>query len=178
MQPPNQHFLLSTKMSGTQRRILVNLWRMYCTYCSMPKGTSFIVTCWKPFGSIWRHIWSYIIVRETNARFWLIFHCQIFVVTTIQYCHIIQCTLKLFLSTTGMVLQAVRYVCTVLTTLVWMIMEYLLCSMKSTITFGRENPLAQPTTFPMIIPLQWATVLVICNNTCIDAINKHYNNIL
>ena len=36
---PNQHFLLSAKMNGTQRRTLVNPWRMHCTYCGMPKGT-------------------------------------------------------------------------------------------------------------------------------------------
>jgi len=38
MQPPKWHFSLSVKMNGTQRRALS--WRMYCTYCSMPKGTS------------------------------------------------------------------------------------------------------------------------------------------
>ena len=32
--------LLSAKMSGTQNRTLVSPWRMHCTYCSMPKGTS------------------------------------------------------------------------------------------------------------------------------------------
>jgi len=40
MVPPNQHFLLSAKMNGTQRRTPVNPRRMYCIYCSMPKGTS------------------------------------------------------------------------------------------------------------------------------------------
>ena len=39
MQPPN-HFSLSMKMNETQRRTLVSSWRMHCTYCSMPKGTS------------------------------------------------------------------------------------------------------------------------------------------
>jgi len=38
--PPNQHYLLSTKMNGTQRRTLVSPWMMHCMYCSMPKGTS------------------------------------------------------------------------------------------------------------------------------------------
>ena len=37
MLPPNQHFSLSAKMNGTQRRILVS---MHCMYCGMPKGTS------------------------------------------------------------------------------------------------------------------------------------------
>ena len=32
--------LLSAKMNGTQRRTLLSPWRMHCTYCSMPKGTS------------------------------------------------------------------------------------------------------------------------------------------
>ena len=36
----NRHFLLSEKMNGTQRRTLVSPWRMHCTYCGMPKGTS------------------------------------------------------------------------------------------------------------------------------------------
>ena len=42
MQPPNQHFLLSAKMNGMQRRTLVhvNPWKMHCMYCGMPKGTS------------------------------------------------------------------------------------------------------------------------------------------
>ena len=40
VQPPNQCFSLSAKMNGTQRRTLVNLWRMLCTNGSMPKGTS------------------------------------------------------------------------------------------------------------------------------------------
>ena len=39
MLPLNQHFLLSVKMNGTQRRTLVSPGRMYCTYCDMPKGT-------------------------------------------------------------------------------------------------------------------------------------------
>jgi len=34
--PPNQHFLLSAKMNGTQRRMLVSSWRMHCKYCSKP----------------------------------------------------------------------------------------------------------------------------------------------
>jgi len=40
MQLPNQHFSLSAKMNGTQRRTLVSPWRIHCMYCSMPKGTS------------------------------------------------------------------------------------------------------------------------------------------
>jgi len=40
VQPPNQCFLLSAKMNGAQRRTLLNLWRMHCMYCSMPKVTS------------------------------------------------------------------------------------------------------------------------------------------
>ena len=47
---PNRHFLLSAKMNGTQRRTLVSPWRMHCTYCGMPKGTSqaeAIVEQWK-----------------------------------------------------------------------------------------------------------------------------------
>jgi len=40
VQPPNQHFSLSAKMNGTQRRALVSLWRMHCAYCGMPKCTS------------------------------------------------------------------------------------------------------------------------------------------
>ena len=39
MLPPNRHLSLSAKMNGTQRRILVSPWRMYCTYCGMLKGT-------------------------------------------------------------------------------------------------------------------------------------------
>jgi len=27
-------------MNGTQRRILVSPWRVHCTYCNIPKGTS------------------------------------------------------------------------------------------------------------------------------------------
>jgi len=42
VQPPNHHFSLSAKMNGTQRRALVSLWRMYCTYCGMAKGTSWV----------------------------------------------------------------------------------------------------------------------------------------
>ena len=38
--PPNWHFSLSAKINGTQRRTLVSPWRMNCTYCGMPKGTS------------------------------------------------------------------------------------------------------------------------------------------
>jgi len=37
VQPPNQHLSLSAKMNGTQKKALV---RMYCTHCSIPKGTS------------------------------------------------------------------------------------------------------------------------------------------
>ena len=40
MLPPNQHFSLSAKMNGTQRRTVVSPRRMHCTYCGMPKGTS------------------------------------------------------------------------------------------------------------------------------------------
>ena len=40
MLPPNQHFSLSAKMKGTQRRTLVSPRRMHCMYCSMPKNTS------------------------------------------------------------------------------------------------------------------------------------------
>jgi len=41
MQPPNWHFSLSAKMNGTQRRTpVVSPWRIHCTYCSMPIGTS------------------------------------------------------------------------------------------------------------------------------------------
>ena len=40
MQPPNRHFLLSTKMDRTQRKTLDSPWRMHCIYCSIPKGTS------------------------------------------------------------------------------------------------------------------------------------------
>jgi len=40
MQPPNQHFSLSAKMNGTQKRALVSPQRMYFTYCGMPKGPS------------------------------------------------------------------------------------------------------------------------------------------
>ena len=40
VQPPNQRFSLSAKMNGTQRRTLVSPWRMHCTHCGMPKGTS------------------------------------------------------------------------------------------------------------------------------------------
>jgi len=40
VQPPNQRFSLSAKMNGTQKRTLVSPWRMHCTYCGMPKGTS------------------------------------------------------------------------------------------------------------------------------------------
>ena len=32
--------LQSAKMNRTQRRTLVSPWRMHCTYCDMPKGTS------------------------------------------------------------------------------------------------------------------------------------------
>jgi len=37
VQPPNQHFSLSAKMNGTQRKGLISPWRMHC---SMSKGTS------------------------------------------------------------------------------------------------------------------------------------------
>ena len=37
---PNQHLLLLAKINGIQRRTLVNLCIMHCTYCSMLKGTS------------------------------------------------------------------------------------------------------------------------------------------
>ena len=40
VQPPNQCFLLSAKMNGTQRRTLVSPFRMHWTKCSMLKGTS------------------------------------------------------------------------------------------------------------------------------------------
>ena len=40
MLPPNQHFSLSAKMNGTQRRTLVSPSRMHCMYWGMPKGTS------------------------------------------------------------------------------------------------------------------------------------------
>ena len=40
VQPPNQHFSLSAKMNGTERRALVSPWRMHWTHCSMLKGTS------------------------------------------------------------------------------------------------------------------------------------------
>ena len=40
VQPSNQCFSLSAKMNGTQRRTLVSPWRIHCTYCGMPKGTS------------------------------------------------------------------------------------------------------------------------------------------
>ena len=36
----NQHFSLSVKMNGTQRKILVSPRRMHGMYCGMPKGTS------------------------------------------------------------------------------------------------------------------------------------------
>jgi len=35
-----QYFLLSAKISGTQRRMPVSPWRKHCMYSSMPKGTS------------------------------------------------------------------------------------------------------------------------------------------
>jgi len=35
-----KRFSLSAKMNGTQRRTLVSHWRMHCTYCGVPKGTS------------------------------------------------------------------------------------------------------------------------------------------
>ena len=38
--PQNQHLLLSVKMNGTQRRIMVSSQRMHCKYCGMLKGTS------------------------------------------------------------------------------------------------------------------------------------------
>jgi len=40
VQPPIQRCSQSAKMNRTQRRTLVRPWRMHCTYCSMPKGTS------------------------------------------------------------------------------------------------------------------------------------------
>jgi len=39
VQQPNQHFSLSAKMNGTQRRTPISPWRMHCTYCGMPNGT-------------------------------------------------------------------------------------------------------------------------------------------
>ena len=38
--PPNRHFSLSAKMNEAQRRTLVSPWRMHCSCCGMPKGTS------------------------------------------------------------------------------------------------------------------------------------------
>jgi len=40
MQPPNQRFLLSAKMNGTQKRTPVSPQRLHWMYCGMPKGTS------------------------------------------------------------------------------------------------------------------------------------------
>ena len=40
MLPLNQHFSLSVKMNGTQRRTLVSPLRMHCMYCGMLKSTS------------------------------------------------------------------------------------------------------------------------------------------
>ena len=40
MLPPNQHFFLSAKVNGTQRRTLVSPRKMHGTYCGMPKDTS------------------------------------------------------------------------------------------------------------------------------------------
>jgi len=36
----NRHFSWWAKMNGIQRRPLVGPWRMYCTYCSVPKSIS------------------------------------------------------------------------------------------------------------------------------------------
>ena len=36
---PKRHLSLSAKRMGHQRRTLVSPWRMYCTYCGMPKST-------------------------------------------------------------------------------------------------------------------------------------------
>jgi len=40
MQPPKQCFSLSAKINGIHRRMLVSPWRIHCTNCSMPKGTT------------------------------------------------------------------------------------------------------------------------------------------
>ena len=45
VQPPNQRFSLSAKMNGTQRRTLVSPWRIHCTHCGVPKGTSRVEQC-------------------------------------------------------------------------------------------------------------------------------------
>jgi len=43
---PNQHFLLLTKMNGTQRRkTQLSPWRMHFMHCSMPKGMSKSQVC-------------------------------------------------------------------------------------------------------------------------------------
>ena len=46
----SQHFLLSAKMNGIQRRTLVSPWRMYCMYCSIPKDTDHYQVM-----LVWRH---------------------------------------------------------------------------------------------------------------------------
>jgi len=40
VQPPSQHFSLSAKINGTQRRTMVSPWRIHWMYYGLPKGTS------------------------------------------------------------------------------------------------------------------------------------------